>query len=283
MQSDFLDDAVADDRQIKPLAMVCEARAEAAWYRLGAAWTAAQAAARIDEAVRWYNRYCMHLAFREFALDPTKAADRRIQQQLDRLVPEYRARVAQVPQAAPAAEAVLNDVQSSLLSIYQQIARKVGRDTLVVIFLDEWYVHVGVTDDPSHWREFRISANDGQRLLIGLDRYDTGSRHILTHELVHALRKRSGRSNRDCIREFVRTNHVTNVDPRPWQDHYSGLNQASAMSYTSRAGAFRPFSKRDQDVLTVRDYLTILYGGYVRANAGCLCDQRRKRPRQRMK
>ncbi|MGH7835235.1 MAG: hypothetical protein ACREQK_16450 [Candidatus Binatia bacterium] len=280
MQAKFLDDAVEDDRQIKPLALVCESRASITWYRIpNTEWGEDDPAARIAEAVRWYNPYCIHLTFDEFSLNPNNPQERRIRDELNRLVPEYNARVARIPRARGALERLLNDAHSSVLSIYQQIARKVGKDRIVVIFLDEWYVLVGVTDNPNHWREFRISANDGQRLLVGLDRYDTRSPHILTHELLHALRKKSGRSNRDCIRDFVRANRVTNLDPRPWQDHYSGVNQNRAMSFTDRATAFQPFRKRDEDVITVREYLTILQGGYVRSAPGCNCEKRRDRER----
>src|SRR5688572_7701096 len=101
MQSRFLDDAIDNDREIKPLQMVCEARAAVSWYRIpGTVWTDASARARIDEAVAWYNRYCIHLDFEEFALDPARKADRDIQKELDALVAEYGARIARIPEGA---------------------------------------------------------------------------------------------------------------------------------------------------------------------------------------
>lgn len=279
MQVRFLDDAVRNDRAIGPFQMVCEARADITWYRIpGTAWTAASASQRIDEARSWFDRYCIHLNFEEFALDPTRAIDQRIKRELDALVAEYTARVARVPRAAaPPLEAMLDDVQARLLGIHRQIARKVGARRLIVIFLDEWYVLVGVTDDPSHWRQFRISANDGQQLLVGIDRYDTDSQHILTHELTHALRKPVRPGNAACIRKFVQTNGVTITTLRPWQDHYSGKNQDAAMTHVTRAGAFRPFSKADSSVLTILEYLALLHGGYVQTSDGCQCDKRVQR------
>lgn len=275
MQSRFLDDAVDDDRKVKPLQMVCEARAKIIWYRIpGTDWTNATARARIDEAVAWYNHYCIHLDFEEFALDATKDKDKDIQKELDALVPEYVARVARIPRAkAPATANMLNDVQSSLISIHDQLVRKVGRDPMIVIFLDEWYVLTGWTDDPTHWRTFRISANDGQRRLIGIDRYDTNSRHILTHELAHGLRKAGPHNNRTEFNSFVTTNKVTNRNARVWQEHYGGANQDDAMSFTTRRLAFRPFAKDTSDALTVREYLTILHAGYVDAAPGCQCEE----------
>ena len=275
MQSRFLDDAIDDDRKVKPLQMVCEARADVSWYRIpGTAWTNATARARIDEAVAWYNGYCIHLNFEEFALDPTKNDDKKIQKELDALIPEYTARVARIPRAkAPPLQSMLHDVHSSLLSIYDQLVRKVGRDRMIVIFLDEWFVLVGWTSNPAHWRTFRISANDGLRRLIGIDRYDTNSRHILTHELVHALRKAGPHNNRTEFNSFVTANKVTNRTARVWQEHYGGANQDDAMSFTNRQTAFRPFTKDTTDVLTVREYLTILHAGYVKAAPGCQCEQ----------
>ncbi len=284
MQARFIDDAVRNDRAIGPFQMVCEARADITWYRIpGTAWTAAAASQRIDEARSWFDRYCIHLNFEEFALDPTKAGDRRLQRELDALVREYLARVARIPlAAAPAFEAQLDDVQASLLGVHRQITKKVGAGRMIVIFLDEWYVLVGV-DEPSHWRQFRISANDGQRLLVGIDRYDTDSPHILTHELTHALRKPVRSANAACKRKFVQINGVTIGTLRPWQDHYSGLNQASAMTHVTRATAFRPFNKADSSVLTILEYLSILEAGYVTASEGCQCDKRaqRRQPQKR--
>ncbi len=275
MQSRFLDDAIDDDRKVKPLKMVCEAKADVTWYRIpGTEWTNASARARIDEAVAWYNGYCIHLDFGEFALDATKATDKAIQKELDKLVPEYVARVARIERAKVTPQNQLNDAHSSVLSIHQQLVRKVGRDRMIVIFLDEWYVHVGVTDNPAYWRHFRISANDGQRLLMAIDRYDTGSPHILTHELVHGLRKAGRNNNRNEFNAFVTANNVTNRTGRPWQSHYGGANQDDAMSFTNRAAAFQPFRNDTTDVLTVREYLTILYAGYVKAAPGCKCDKR---------
>jgi hypothetical protein len=286
MQVQFLDDAVRNDRAIAPFQMVCEARADITWYRIpGTGWTAPAVRQRIDEARSWFDRYCIHLNFEEFALDPAKAADRRIQRALDPLVREYIARVSRIPRAAaPPFEAQLDDVQASLLGIHREIARKVGARRLVVIFLDEWYVLVGV-DEPSHWRQFRISGNEGQRLLVGIDRYDTDSPHILTHELTHALRKPVRSANAACIRKFVRTNRVAIHTLRPWQDHYSGANQAAAMTHVTRAVAFQPFNKDDSSVLTILEYLAILHGGYVETSDGCQCDKRvrRNEPRKRLR
>lgn len=281
MQARFLDDAVRNDRKVRPLQMVCEARANITWYRIpGTAWTAQQAQRRIDEARTWFDRYCIHLNFSEFALDLSKTADQRIKRELDALVPEYNALVARIQRAAPAPESRLHDVQAKLLSIYNQLARKAGNDRLVVIFLDEWYVLVGNTDDPSHWRDNRVSANDGQRLLIGIDRYDTDSRHILTHELTHALRKQVNPGNAQCLRSFIQTNGVTITTIRPWQDHYGGANQDQAMTHPTRSRAFRPFNKADSCVLTVLEYLTLLRGGYVRATPGCQCEERREQKKE---
>lgn len=279
MQVRFLDDAVRNDRAIGPFQMVCEARADITWYRIpGTVWTAASVNQRIDEARSWFDRYCIHLNFEEFALDPAKAADRRIQNELDPLVREYTARVGRIPRAvAPPFEAQLDDVQASLLGIRRQIARKVGAGRLIVIFLDEWYVLVGTTDNPAHWRQSRVSANDGQFMLIGIDRYDTDSPHILTHELAHALRKRRSNGNAACIRLFARTNRVTVNGSRPWQDHYMGLNKEHAMTHVTRTITFRPFERPDSSVLTILEYLEILRAGYVTTSEGCQCEKRARR------
>ena len=282
MECRFLDDAVINDRKVKSLKMVCEARLDVTWYRIpDTEWTNATARARIDEAVAWYNAYCIHLNFEEFALDPTKAADQKIQTELDALNAEYKARVARVLRARGAPQNQMNDIQSTLLSIYDQLARKVGRSRLIVIFLDEWFVLVGVTNNPARWRTFRISANDGLRLLVGIDRYDTGSRHILTHELVHTLRKAGTHNNKAEFDAFVAANHVTDKTARVWQEHYGGANQDDAMSFTNRQLAFRPFAKDSTDVLTVREYLTILHAGLVKAAPGCRCDKRGGRDEKR--
>lgn len=282
MQSRFIDDAIDNDRDVEALHMVCEARADVSWYRIpGSAWTEGAARARIDEAKAWYDGYCIHLNFEEFALDPADAGDRKIGNELDPLVAEYVARVARIPRARHATERQLNDVQSTLLSIHAQLTRKVGRNRLVVIFLDEWFVHVGATPNPTHWRTWRISANEGSRRLVGIDRYDTASPHIVTHELLHALRKAGPNKNRAEIRAFVVANNVTNLNERVWQEHYSGANQDQAMSFTTRRNAFEPFAKQRSDVFTVREYLTLLRAGYVKTAPGCECEKRRIRDRER--
>jgi hypothetical protein len=116
MQAKFLDDAVEDDRQIKPLTLVCESRADITWYRIpNTEWGDDDPSARIGEAVRWYNRYCIHLTFDEFSLNPNNPQEQRIRDEINRLVPEYNARVARIPRARGALERLLNDAHSSVL------------------------------------------------------------------------------------------------------------------------------------------------------------------------
>ncbi|MFA6985273.1 MAG: hypothetical protein WC213_03610 [Arenimonas sp.] len=283
MKSRFLDDAVLDDRAVKPLKMVCECRLDITWYRFpNTEWTDALARARIDEATRWFNAYCIHLDFEQFSLDATKPAEKKIQDELDALNAEYKARVARILRGKAAPQNQMNDIQSTVISIYDQLVKKAGAGRLIVLFLDEWYVKVGATANPAHWRTYRISANDGLRLLVGIDRYDTGSRHILTHELIHALRKAGANNNRNEFNAFVAANNVANINARAWQEHYGGKNQDDAMSFTNRAMAFRPFAKDTTDVFTVREYLTLLHAGLVKAAPGCMCDERKRRDKERL-
>lgn len=283
MQSQFIDDAVDNDRAIKPLTVGCKCAATIVWYRLpDTEWTEAEVSRQRDDASRWFRRYCIDLTFRELTLDPTKPAEAALQQRLTPLLDEYRTSVADIPRARieSGLETKLERIQQIVVSIHEIIAAKEGASTLIVLFLDEWFVATGVSD--TSLRRFRVSANDWHRRLIAIDRYDRGSRHMLTHELMHGLRKdhTAGR-NIDCIRSFVLTNKVTDTAPRPWPDHYSGQNQNRAIGFIRRAAAFREYDFRDDVVFSVKEYLTVHKAGYVACDEGCdeehPIDRRRER------
>jgi hypothetical protein len=282
MKATFIDDAVGHNRAIKDFELVCRCDATITWFRIpNTSWTAAQARAQRDQARDWFNKYCIHLTFEQISFNMAKPRERRAKQNLDAAVRKYLQVVATIPQGVAAPAAVLERAQYWLLKIDDAIRRVVGRRRLVVIFLEEWYVLVGATNNPSHWRKNRISANDGRRLLIGLDRYDCTGRNVLTHELLHALRKpvRAG-ANARCRRNFQRLHNLNPNPRRTWPDHYGGRNQNRAMSRPNRAAAFRPLRMADSRVLTVTEYLQIEAAGYVTCGKGCTCI---KKPRGRIR
>ena len=282
MKPKFIDDAVGHNRAVKGFELVCRCDATITWFRIpNTSWTAAQARAQRDQARDWFNKYCIHLTFEQISFNVAKARERRAKRHLDAAVQKYLQAVAAIPQGVAAPAAALNRVQHWLLKIDSAIRDKVGRRRLVVIFLEEWYVLVGATPNPAHWRTYRISANDGRRLLIGLDRYDRTGRNVLTHELLHALRKKvRANANARCRRDFKRLHNLRPDARRRWPDHYGGRNQDKAMSRPNRAAAFRPMRLPDSRVLTVTEYLHIQAAGYVTCGKGCTCIK--KKPKYRI-
>ncbi len=261
--SRFIDDAVRQDRNIIDLP-VCQGKAQMTWYRIpNTTWTKKQTKDRIDEAVKWFKLYCIDLEFVEF--DPKKEG---VGKQMNKLVKTYNKQVVKIPRAKIAKEQDLATVHDSLLKLYKLVRRKAKKGNLIVLFLDEWNPLTGV---PGGFRKFRVSANDGNRLLIGIDRYDVNSTHILTHELTHALRKLQSKKrrkrNKPCLREFIKVNKVTNTALRRWEDHTPpGRNANQAMVRPKRPRAFQPLRNLITDKFTIREYMTILSAGYVKAD-----------------
>jgi hypothetical protein len=287
LNANFIDDAARNDRNVREFVLACRLNATISWYRIpNTEWTVAEASARIAEAQTWFDRYCIHLTFEEFALDPGAAADRPLQLGLDREVAQYNARVALLPRGrAPQREALLDDVQASVNAISRLLRDRIGRQRLLVLFLDEWYVLTGVGGNPQGWRQHRVSANAAGELLIGIDRYDRPSTHMLTHELTHGLRKRGAAiSNGRCYREFGRRNAFkppTNAQLRPWHDHYAGNNQDRAMSRPARGVPFGPSPLSAARVLSLNEYFGIKASPLVRSVAECQCWEETRRPKRR--
>ena len=51
MKASFIDDAIANDRQIKDLELLCSCKSTITWFRIpNTSWTAAQAKAQRDQA-----------------------------------------------------------------------------------------------------------------------------------------------------------------------------------------------------------------------------------------
>ena len=167
MQASFIDDAIANDRQVKDLELLCRCEATITWFRIpNTVWSDDEARAQRDQASAWFRKYCIHLTFEEISFNMAVQRERRAKRDLDEAVGKYLQEVAAIPEAAaPPFEAMLDRTQRHLLEIDTAIRRKVGNRRLVVIFLQEWYVLVGETDMTTHWRQNRVSANDGQRLL----------------------------------------------------------------------------------------------------------------------
>lgn len=261
--SRFIDDAVRQDRNIIDLP-VCQGKAQVTWYRIpNTTWTKKQTKARIDEAVKWFKLYCINLEFVEF--DPKKEG---VGKKMNKQINTYNNQVVKIPRAKIAKAGDLATVHKSLLKIYKLVRRKAKKGNLIVLFLDEWNPLTGV---PGAFRKFRVSANDGKRGLIGIDRYDVKSPHILTHELTHALRKlqstKKRKRNKPCLRQFIKVNKVKNLAPRRWEDHTPpGRNANQAMVRPKRPlGAFQPLRNLITDKFTIREYMTILSAGYVQA------------------
>ena len=100
MDARFIDDAVKDDRQIKPLTLVCKSEGDVTLYKIpNTEWKANEIQTRIREAKSWYDKYCIHLTFSEFVTRRTSATHRRIQQEIDNLVATYTAQVRRIPRA----------------------------------------------------------------------------------------------------------------------------------------------------------------------------------------
>ena len=274
MKASFIDDAIANDRQIKDLELLCSCKSTITWFRIpNTSWTAAQAKAQRDQATTWFDKYCIHLKFEKISFNVAKPREAAAKRDLNNAVQKYLQVVATIPHGVAVPAAVLDRAQHWLLKIDSAIRKKVGGKRIVVIFLEEWFVKTGVTSNPAHWRKYRVSATDGARLLIGLDRYDRTGRNVLTHELLHALRKKvHGGSNRPCVRAFVRQHHANHPDvSRRWPDHYGGANQDKAMSRPNRAGAFRPMNMQDSRVLTITEYLMMMAAGSLKCGQGCVC------------
>lgn len=281
MQSPFIDDAVKRDRAVRALEVDCTCGAEILWHRVDGEWTAEEVKAQIDQAVAWFRKYCIPLDFREFKLDPAK--DKEIKKDLDARTAEYKAAVGAVQKGkAPPTSDPLTVIQAKLLRLYKVIADKEKADRkanpppegtpkqlMTVLFTDEWFVNTSELGDS---RTFRVTAVHPTFWLIAILRYDRASRNMLTHELLHLLRRDCSEAGRNgkCLAEFIKTNRVTDASGLRWPDHYAGNNQARAMSRPTRTKAFdQENGLDDDDVLSVKEYLTILSAGYVGCQKGC--------------
>lgn len=263
MKAPFIDDAVANDRQIKDLEVGCDCDGEITWYRLPKEWTQDEAKKQLTDAETWFRKYCIHLKFQEFALDPTKKGHAKRKKRLEGHLKAYERLVGTVEKGKAAPEATLNAIQGVVEAIYGIIAEEVGKKRLVVLFLDEWFVKAGTATN-------RVSANHGALPLLALDRYDRTSQLMLVHELAHALRKGRGIKNAKCYAQFMKTNRVTKVPPRTWDDHYGGKNQDKAILHITRAAAFRAYKSYTQGhVFTVAEYLGVVAGAFLTCKEGC--------------
>ncbi|MCO6429125.1 hypothetical protein [Nitrosomonas communis] len=308
MRSPFIDDAIDNNRNIKDFVVECACSAEIIWLRLPKEWTEAEVNQQITAAKTWFKKYCIDLAFKEFALDPTLPKHDEKKKELDDLFKKYEIQASQIPKGKTqsgiedqlkAIQETVEDIHSLIIErektkIEQQKKKAKGeKSPLVVLFLDEWYPPLpgeGIRSD-------RISANHRNFPLIGLDRYDRASSLLLVHELAHGLRRvvnppKKGVKildkvfeqvgepgvppkfvipyNTKCVDKFIKTNQVKKLAPRFWDDHCpSGVNQERAMLFIDRFTAFQPYQYNQNHVFTVLEYLTILAAGYVSCVEGC--------------
>src|SRR5580700_4428582 len=228
MKSPLLDDAVDDDREIKDLVVDCKCPGTVVWFQIPKTeWKPAETKRQIDDAVAWFKKYCIPLTFEEFVFDRTKDAAET--KKWDKVLQGYHDQMDLIPAAKIAKENDLIDLQDLVLGIFGIIQKRSANGKkstdvqLIVLFLDDWYVTTGELGGE---RRFRVSATATHEFLIGLTRYDRTSSNMLTHELIHALRKDfiSGRDAK-CMREFKKKNKVTIDLAAPWERHYGGKNQ----------------------------------------------------------
>jgi hypothetical protein len=272
MKSPFLDDAVDDDRAIKDLLVDCKCPGSVVWFQIpDTEWKPAETKKQIDDATAWFKKYCIPLTFEEFVFDRTK--DQAETKKWDKDLKGYHDQMILIPAGKIAKENDLIDLQDLVLDIFGAIqkrsatGKKVTDVKLVVLFLDDWYVSTGELGGE---RRYRVSATATHEFLIGLTRYDRTSTNMLTHELIHALRKDfdKGRDAK-CMKKFIADNKVTIKEPVPWERHYGGKNKEKVMNFISRTDPYLPDSLASDNVLTVREYLTILDGGYLACVPGC--------------
>lgn len=301
MKSPFIDDAIKNDRQVKDAEVLCDCKAEILWYRLpGGEWKANEIQKQVDNAVSWFVKYCIHLTFREFAIDPVK--NKEVNDKLKKWVDRYTATMQNVNRAKATPEATMNAIQECVEHIYGALMEKEEADRkeekkkqktppkpeddkptqlLTVMFLDEWYIN---TSELGGQRVFRVSANDPAHWLIAMLRYDRDSLNMLTHELTHALRKAYSLKGRNakCLKEFVKTNRVVNAALTAWGDHYAGQNQDKAMTRPTRHNPFVKENLAASRVFSVNEYLTVIDAGYVGCKEGCSEVKGSRRPRRRI-
>lgn len=275
MKSQFLDDAIQDDREVRGALVECKSQGEILWYHIPqTSWTDDEVTKQIKDATDWYAKYCIDLTFTEFKVDPK--LDKKYKLSMKDLCDAYHATVQQIPPTAAAKQAECDAAQDGVMEIYKRLlklqdaanpkAKRKASQIIVVLFLDEWFV----STRPDGGGETRTSANAQHDLLIGLSRFDRSSENMLTHELTHALRKEVDfNNNKKCLKTFDKTNKVTVDTFTGWEEHYMQKNADKAMTHVDRTNQFQSYSFSSDLVFTVREYRTVLHAGYVSTSPGC--------------
>jgi len=287
MKSSFIDDGIKLDQKTIEAEVTCKCTARIAWYRIPkTAWKDDEVKAQIDESTNWFAKYCIALEFEELTVDPALEKKKTKHKMAD-LIDKYHGIVSGIPDQQGkiakeddclAAEHEVQLMYQHLMLLKEEEQKAAGKrgldplDAYTVLFLDEWYNNS--SECGLGMRPDRVSANSQSEFLIGMTRFDRSSRNMLTHELTHALR-RQGRvrhSNKRCFDAFIKTNQVTDTRERSWEDHYAGNlgAQAIAMTRPSRADGTAPETDlEDSRLLSIREYLTILWAGEVECKPGC--------------
>lgn len=291
MKSAFIDDAIEDDRAIRDAIINCKCTADLLYFRIPQTeWTAAEAKKQIDSCIAWFQKYCIDLTFTEFAVDPTLEKQLLQNQKhpvsLQTLESDYHDTVQNIPNRAGAKESQCNTAEDQVEQIYahieklQDLARQADKkahkgkttipepkDVITILFLDEWFNNT--SEGGAGNRPFRVTANSQTALVIGMTRFDRKSLNMLTHEVLHALRKDGTNKNKKCFQDFVKTNKVVDQTAVAWSEHYGGKNKERAMNHIIRRNPFVREDLANNRVLTIREYLTIVNAGYVKCGPGC--------------
>lgn len=197
------------------------------WARLGhPQWTAPQAQAKLDEASRWFARYCIQLTLYPIPLRPQDGQ-------------QFGQRLQRADAQGP------NDHANEARKVYKDLWARIGRprDLQMILFVDTFRA---VKYDGQ--RVNRVAGNfvDVPVILIPADP-DRNSTHIVTHELIHGLGK---------LRSTSSTPPKTRV-PGSGADRINTWDEGGCgedMGNARRANPAAAMSKSDDDLLDYASY-----------------------------
>ncbi len=141
------------------------------WVIAGKTWKDDEVKEKLDAAKDWFDIYCIKLDFREI---PIKANERK---NLIALVNKHNGEKG---------EAFANDAREALLTLWTANLKKPKPKFLMILFVDEF------TEVKYSNAVVNVSGNFEDIPLILITHADSGSKHIVTHELVHGLGKALG-------------------------------------------------------------------------------------------